>query len=263
MIAVLKVGGSTLEPEPSPALAAAVARAWAAGMKLLIVHGGGKALSGLSQRLGLQTQFVRGLRVTDGPTLDAALMALGGAVNTRLVAALQAAGVASVGLTGADGGSVRARMAQRELGAVGEVVEVHAALWQLLLERGFTPVVACLASDGAGGLLNVNADLFAAAAATALRAERLAFLTDVEGVLDAEGIRMPRASLSELEALSAAGALTGGMLPKADACRAALAGGAEWVEILGPAAAARLDEALAGGLDSPSAGTRITNRTTI
>ena len=258
MIAVVKVGGSTLEPEPAPALMAALARARAAGAQVLLVHGGGKALTGLSQRLGLATQFHRGLRVTDAPTLEAAVMALGGAVNTRLVGALQAAGVAAAGLTGLDGGSVLARVVAPALGAVGEVTSVNPGLWRLLLDRGFTPVVASLASDGAGGVLNINADLFAAAAAAALAAERVLFLTDVEGVLDAAGARLEIAALGALEAMAAAGALSGGMLPKADACRAALAGGAARVEILGPAAAANLDAVLANPLDARSAGTRIT-----
>jgi len=257
---VLKIGGSVLEPWPSPAFMAALARTVAAGEKLVIVHGGGKALTGLLARLGVATEFKNGLRVTGAATLQAAVMAFAGEVNTQLVAALNRAGVAAVGLTGLDAASVRARVAKLELGAVGIPEAAEARLPQALLDSGYVPVYASLASDGMGGVLNVNADQFAAALAGALGAQRMLFVTDVPGVLDADGGLIPEISLAGMEAMAASGALRGGMLPKADACRAALAGGAGTVTILGAEAALRLDEIMAGqgsGSGTPC-GTQVT-----
>ncbi|HVA63285.1 MAG TPA: acetylglutamate kinase [Terriglobales bacterium] len=255
MSTVLKLGGSILEPAPSAALVAAIARARAAGEELVLVHGGGKALSGLLARLGVASEFRQGLRVTSAATLRAAVMAFAGEVNTQLVGGLNAAGVRAVGLTGLDAGCVQARAEQPELGAVGTVTAVDAALLRALLAAGYTPVLAPLASDGAGGALNVNADQFAAALAAAWGARRLLFATDVAGVLDAQGAPLAQVTLAELEAMAANRALSGGMLPKADACRIALrAAAATRVEILGPEAAIQIDRILAG---APCPGTRV------
>jgi len=253
--AVVKLGGSILEPAPAAGLLAALARARAAGAELVLVHGGGKALNGLLARLGVESEFRQGLRVTSAATLRAAVMAFAGEVNTQLVGGLNAAGVRAVGLTGLDGECVRARAEQPELGAVGTVTAVQAGLLRTLLGAGYTPVLAPLASDGAGGALNVNADQFAAAVAAAWGAERLLFATDVAGVLDGAGAPLAQVTLAELEAMAAGRAISGGMLPKADACRLALrAAAATRVEILGPEAAMRLDQILAGA-DCP--GTRV------
>ncbi|MGH9480290.1 MAG: acetylglutamate kinase, partial [Terriglobales bacterium] len=222
-------GRGPLEPQPGtrlePSLVEAVARARQRGEGWVLVHGGGKALTGLLGRLGVETEFRQGLRVTTPAALQAAVMALAGEVNTALVAALNAGGVAAVGLTGLDGGCMQARRAGGEMGAVGLEPRAEGGLMRRLLDAGYTPVLASLASDGAGGVLNVNADLFAAAIAGALGAERLLFATDVAGVLDASGAALATASVGELAALRGAGILRGGMLPKADACRAALAAG--------------------------------------
>lgn len=256
MRTVIKLGGSILEPAPAPELVAALARAQAAGDELIVVHGGGKALSSLLQRLGLPSEFRQGLRVTDGPTLQAAVMAFAGEVNTRLVGALNAARVRAVGLTGLDAGCVQARAEQPELGAVGTITAVNPSLLEALLSGGYMPVVAPLAADDAGGALNVNADLFAAAVAAACDAQYLLFTTDVAGVLDAAGQLLARVSLAELEAMTANGAIRDGMLPKADACRAALTGAMGLrVEIVGPEAATLLDHRLAG---APGPGTVVT-----
>ncbi|HEY7837679.1 MAG TPA: acetylglutamate kinase [Terriglobales bacterium] len=255
---VLKIGGSVLEPAPAPAFMAAVARTVAAGEKLVIVHGGGKALNALLGRLGVATEFKNGLRVTGAATLQAAVMAFAGEVNTQLVAALNRAGVAAVGLTGLDASSVRAQVADPGLGAVGIPDAAEARLPRALLDAGYIPVYASLASDGDGGVLNVNADQFAASLAGALGAERMLFVTDVPGVLDANGGLIPQISLAGMEAMAASGAIRGGMLPKADACRAALAGGAGTVTILGAEAALRLDEIIAGPGAGTPCGTQVT-----
>ncbi|MGH9467458.1 MAG: acetylglutamate kinase, partial [Terriglobales bacterium] len=229
-INVIKVGGSILEPAPTPALLAALSQL-GRGQKLVLVHGGGKTLTALQARLGQKSEFRAGLRVTDPAVLAAAVMAFAGTVNTSLVTALQGAGFRAVGLTGADAAGITAAPVP-ELGAVGNVTAVQPDLLRTLLDAGYTPVLASLALGPDGGLLNVNADQFAAAVAAALGAERLLFLTDVDGVWDAAGQPLRLASLDELRALALSGALRGGMLPKAEACGAALAAGVRRVEII-------------------------------
>ena len=253
----LKIGGSVLEPAPAPELMGAVARTRNAGHEVLLIHGGGKALNALLRDLGIGSEFKQGLRVTGPETLRAALMAFAGEVNTGLVAALNRAGVRAVGLTGCDAEGVVAQRERPELGAVGTQASADPRLALTLLAAGFTPVYAPLASDGAGGVLNVNADQFAAAVAAAAGAERLYFVTDVPGVLDPQGATMPQVTLAELESMAAGGAIHGGMLPKADACRAALQGGVARVEIIGAAAAVKLDALCAQPGAAASTGTRV------
>mgnify|MGYP001296163427 CR=1 FL=1 len=248
MRTVLKIGGSVLEPAPSPELLAAVVARVQAGDELVVVHGGGKALTGLLDRLKIPTAFLRGLRVTDEHSLDAALMALAGGTNKKLVAALHATAhhlgnhtFRAVGVCGVDANCVLARVTDPDLGRVGEVCGGYPELLDALLEAGFTPVLASLASDGLGGILNVNADHFAAACAQLIDAERVVFVTDVEGVLDASGQRIASLNLGELEAMERDGVIRGGMLPKLAACRQVLDAGVDEVEIIGPEAARHLD----------------------
>lgn len=240
MITVLKLGGSTLDGGAPTGLLEAIAARAHAGERLLIVHGGGKTLTALLQKLGAGTQFRHGLRVTDAATLEAAVMALAGSVNTRLVAALNRAlqakvGAArAVGLTGLDGGSLKARRADPGLGYVGESQPGNPQFLHLLLDADYLPVLASLAPEDPGGaLLNVNADIFAASCAALLGADCLTFVTDVAGVLDCDGRRLDEVRLSELESLLASGQISGGMLPKLQACRLALEAGVGRVEILG------------------------------
>ncbi len=247
MRTVLKIGGSILEPAPAPELLTSLVRRVAGGDRVVIVHGGGKALSGLLQRLGIATEFRNGLRVTDEATLQAALMVFAGDVNKRLVAALnaeakrQGARFCAVGLTGIDGESITGRVRDPELGRVGEVTGGNPDLLRSLLEAGFTPVLAPLASDGEGGALNVNADQFASACARMIGASRAVFVTDVPGVLDANKQRIPTLNVDQLEELTRSGAIYGGMLPKLAACREALEAGVGEVQIIGPEAALQFD----------------------
>ncbi|GIW08454.1 MAG: acetylglutamate kinase [Dehalococcoidia bacterium] len=217
---VVKLGGSTLGAhDTSLADLAALARA---GGSVVIVHGGGKAITDWLSRLGSPTRFVRGLRVTDEASLDIVLGVLAGMVNTQLVAELARHGAPAVGLTGADGGLLLVEQADRELGYVGTIVEVRPEILRRLLTAGLVPVVAPIGlgrSDGA--LYNLNADTAAGAIAAAIAAERLIFLTDVEGVRDAEGALLATLDEARAQALIEAGAIAGGMIPKVEACLAA------------------------------------------
>lgn len=251
MTTVVKLGGSVLDPEPSDPLARALARRALAGERLCVIHGGGKALTALLARLGIPTRFHRGLRHTDRETLAAATMVLAGGVNKQLVAALNralaleaqpapAGGAAArpagaVGLCGVDGNCLQAAVAEPELGYVGEMTGGDPRLLATLMAAGFIPVLASIAAAADAPALNVNADSFAAACAVQLGADRLLFLTDVPGVLDAAAQTIPTLDLAELEALGDKGVASAGMLPKLAACRAALAGGVAHVEIAGAA----------------------------
>src|SRR5437588_5186462 len=218
---VIKLGGATFDGAGAPL--EEVAALVHAGMRVVLVHGGGPLITQWLERLGVPTRFQDGVRVTDEPALDVATMVLRGLVNTGVVAGLARHGVPAMGLSGADGGLLRARR-RPELGLVGEVEQVDVAALQLLLDRGVVPVIAPLGLDAEGTLLNINADMAAAAVAAALGADAALFLTDVPGVCGADGRAMPHLDRAEVERLIADGVIGGGMIPKVRACLDALRG---------------------------------------
>lgn len=193
-----------------------------AGHTCVVVHGGGKQMTRFLTERGIESRFINGLRVTTPETLDAVLKVLAGSVNSELVAALVRAGVSAVGLTGLDGATVQATQMNPELGAVGQVTGSEPKLMNLLTGQGYLPVVACLAGDAAGNFYNVNGDHMAVACAAAFGAARLIFLTDVTGVLDAAGSRLPTLTTGEAVQLIAAGVAKGGMQAKLTAAASAL-----------------------------------------
>lgn len=216
---VVKLGGSTLGAhDTSIADLAALARS---GLPVVVVHGGGKAITDWLIRLGAPTRFVRGLRVTDATSLEVVLGVLGGLVNTQVVAELARAGAPAVGLTGADDRLLLVEPADPELGFVGTIVEVRPALLRQVLAAGLVPVVAPLGLDRDGALYNLNADTAAGAIAAALEADQLIFLTDVEGVRDADGTLLRSLDPATTRALIEAGVIASGMIPKVEAGLAA------------------------------------------
>ncbi|MGA2856148.1 MAG: acetylglutamate kinase [Candidatus Sulfotelmatobacter sp.] len=236
MTIVIKIGGAALE---NAAILRKCARAIAElaqdGHHVAVVHGGGGALTRVLKQLGKESQFVAGLRVTDAETRDVALMVLGGLVNKKLVAAIQAAGMPAVGFCGGDGMSFRARRKQvhdKDLGFVGEICFAEPCWIEALWQQGGIPVLASLALGADGEYYNVNADEMAAACAAACHANALIFLTDVPGVKDAEGTVIPWLSTSQAEDLAANSIIAGGMLPKLEACKKALKQGVGRVRIL-------------------------------
>jgi len=229
---VLKLGGRALEAPAALEECAEALREASTTRPTLIVHGGGAEVTAWCARLGLETHFADGLRVTDAPTLEVAAAVLSGLANKRLVAALRARGVDAVGLSALDGGIAHARRHARAsvLGEVGEIAGVDATLLTALLAAGRVPVLASLGDDGRGALLNLNADDLAAAVAAALPARDLVLLSDTPGlVLGGELAR----TLDEaaLEGVLARADVTGGMRPKLRAARLALAAGVETVAI--------------------------------
>ncbi|MBI3977502.1 MAG: acetylglutamate kinase [Chloroflexi bacterium] len=221
---VVKIGGSTLGSHDTT-LADLVALQ-RAGALVVVVHGGGKAISDWQSRLGLETRFVDGRRVTDEASLTIAVAVLAGIVNKELVAAVGALGGRAVGLAGADGGLLECVQRDPRLGLVGEVQRVNTAVLADLLAGGYQPFVAPIGIGPNGQLLNVNGDTAAGEIAAAVGADRLVFLTDVPGVLDGDGKLIAALDRPSALALLKSGVAGGGMIPKLEAClRATAAGG--------------------------------------
>jgi acetylglutamate kinase len=221
---VLKVGGS-VAGEDDAALDL-VASLNDAGRPVVVVHGGGPLVGEWATKLGLETKFERGLRITDEPTRDVALAVLAGLVNKTLVARLIAKGVPAIGLSGIDGGMLRAEREDAALGLVGRVAMVDSSLLEELLDRFRVPVVAPAALDAEGGaILNVNGDTAAGAIAAAVAARLLAFVTDVPGVRGKDGRVIASLDRDRAKALVDDGTIEGGMLPKVEACLVAAQAG--------------------------------------
>lgn len=248
---VVKLGGSTLGAHDTSLVDIA---AWhGQGRRIVVVHGGGATVNAWLERAGLKPKFVRGLRVTDEATLEVAVAVLCGLINKQIVADLTGVGAKAVGFSGADGGIVRARRYDEELGRVGRIERVDPAPIEDLLRAGYLPVIAPVAADTAGGLLNTNADTASGEIAAALRAERLVFLTDVEGVLDAGMQLQEHLTRSQAVALIAEGVAGGGMIPKLEAAvRAAAAGCA--TRIVDGTSEGALARVLAGGAGGTTVG---------
>jgi acetylglutamate kinase len=207
----------------------------AIGVRPVVVHGGGPQIEAMLRRLGKDSTFVDGLRVTDDATMEVVEMVLGGAVNREIVELVNRAGGRAVGLTGNDGSmlQVKRRVAGgRDLGRVGEVVAVDAGPILAVTQAGYVPVVAPLGVDASGVTYNVNADEAAGALARALHAEKLILLTDVEGVQDEGGRLISRLTREEARKRIAEGTIRGGMIPKVECCLDALAGGVERTHII-------------------------------
>ena len=205
------------------------------GLQPVVVHGGGPQISSLMERLGLTPEFRHGQRVTDAATIEIARMVLVGQVNPTLVSAINTHGSLAVGLSGADAGLIRAVARDPELGFVGDVASVNPDVLQRLLSQDFIPVVATIGADASGQAYNINADTVAGRIAEALGAAKLVYLTDIEGLrrdvsMSASLIRQTTAD--ELDGLMADGTLTGGMIPKIEACVHAVRNGVERAHIL-------------------------------
>ncbi|MFM7045484.1 MAG: acetylglutamate kinase [Ilumatobacteraceae bacterium] len=205
------------------------------GMRPVVVHGGGPQISDLMARLGKTAEFRDGLRVTDGDTVDIARMVLVGQVNPQLVAAINVHGPLAVGVSGEDAGLIRAVARQPELGFVGDVERIDPSILQNLVADGFIPVVATIGADERGQAYNINADTVAGAIAEALDAEKLVYLTDIEGlrrVVDDPSSLIRQTSPVELDALMADGTIAGGMIPKVESCVRAVRAGVRRAHIL-------------------------------
>jgi acetylglutamate kinase len=243
---VVKIGGTLLDSAESRKRIAHELAAVHAVHTLAVVHGGGKQMTRFLEERGIKSTFVNGLRVTTDETIDALIKVLAGSVNQNLVAALIEAGAMAVGLSGVDANMTVARQMDPALGAVGEITQGRAELLNILTQNSYLPVVACLAGDGRGGFFNVNGDQMAVACASAFAADRLVFLTDVDGVLDGEGKTIGQLDPAGVEQLIASGVAKGGMQAKLNAAVAAVIGGVKDVCIVSGQRAGVVEDLLRG-----------------
>jgi acetylglutamate kinase len=229
---VVKFSGKVTEDKSTlVSLAEELALLHQVGIRVCVVHGGGKQLTELAKKLGVVQTVIEGRRVTDDDTLDLAKMIFRGKINTEILSALRHRGVDAVGLSGIDGGVIKAvKRPPREIvnketgeseevdfGHVGDIVDVDVQLVNLLLEGGYLPVISSLGADDEGKILNINADTIAAEIAISLKAEKLILLSDVNGIYsdpNDESTKINKLTVNEAEAMIANGTATGGMIPK-------------------------------------------------
>ena len=218
---VIKLGGNAMAERKEETLLDIVLLRYV-GMQPVLVHGGGPEITAMAQRLGIESQFRDGLRVTDESTIEVVKMVLTGKINPDLVASINRLGGQAVGMSGEDGPSIIAEPQDPSLGFVGKVVQVNAEPVEALLGRGYIPVIASIGLGYDGNAYNINADTVAAEIAVALGAAKLILLTDVEGVKDRTGGVLNELTKDDARRLISEGAVTGGMIPKLDACLRAL-----------------------------------------
>ncbi|MDP4727366.1 MAG: acetylglutamate kinase [Desulfobacterales bacterium] len=215
------------------------------GLNPVVVHGGGPQINSVLRQMGIQSTFVKGMRMTDTPTMDVVEMVLGGKVNKAIVAQINRQGGKAVGLSGKDGGLIQAKKLHIvfqndestppeiiDPGHVGEVTRINPDLINTLTQHGFIPIIAPVGVDESGETYNINADMVACRVAVALAAGRLIYLTDVDGVLDADGKLISSIDAVTIRQLSEAGIITGGMIPKINYALEALQQGVEKVPII-------------------------------
>jgi acetylglutamate kinase len=243
---VIKYGGHAMgEEELAKQFARDIVLLEQTAINPVVVHGGGPQIAAMLKRLGIQSEFAAGLRITDAPTIEIVEMVLAGSINKQIVSHINEAGGKAVGLCGKDGNMVIASKATRtmvdpdshiervvDLGFVGEPEKVDLTLLNQLIGYELIPVLAPLASGRNGQTFNVNADTFAGAIAGALKAKRLLLLTDVPGVLDKSKKLIPDLSIKDARKLIADGTVSGGMIPKVETCIYALEQGVEGVVII-------------------------------
>lgn len=233
---VVKYGGNAMVDEKLAAnVAEDVVLLRAVGLRPILVHGGGPQISELMARLGKEPEFRNGLRVTDAETVDIARMVLVGKINRDIVSSINRHGPIAVGLSGEDAGLITAGARDPDLGYVGDVHGVNATILRRLLAEDLIPVVSTIGADTAGQAYNINADTVASAIAVAVGAEKIVYLTDIEGLLadvDDPASLVSSITAAELDALIADGKLSGGMIPKIEACIRAVRGGVPSAHLL-------------------------------
>lgn len=246
---VIKYGGNAMDSEElQNSFARDVVMMKAVGMRPVVVHGGGPQIGELLARLGKESKFIQGMRVTDNETMDVVQMVLGGLVNKQIVNLIHRNGGRAIGLTGKDGELIRARKMVLtasdiespelkapeiiDLGHVGEVKAIDAGVLDMMLDSDFIPVIAPIGVDEEGQSYNINADLVAGKVAEVLRAEKLILLTNVSGLKDKEGNILTGLSADRVKQLIADGTIFGGMLPKIDCALSAVQNGVESSHII-------------------------------
>ena len=235
-IVVVKYGGNAMiNEELKQQVMEDIVLLWLVGVKVVLVHGGGPEINRLMERLGKEPVFVDGLRVTDQETMDIVQMVLSGKVNKTLVNLLEMQGGRAMGISGIDGGLIRAQAKDPRLGFVGRITGVDIRPVMDMLEKGYIPVISTLGCDEQGNAYNINGDTAAAFIAGALGAERLIMMTDIAGILRDQhdpSTLIPKLTVEQAKGLYASGVISGGMIPKVDCCIEALNRGVESVIIM-------------------------------
>lgn len=247
---VVKLSGKATEDHNNlSSLAEELALLHQVGIRICVVHGGGKQLSDLASKLGIEQTIIEGRRVTDDATLEMAKMIFAGKINTDILAALRNRGIEAVGLSGVDGNIVHAERrppkevlnretgerSEVDYGHVGDVVEINSRLLSVLLDQGYLPVISSLGADAEGTVFNINADTIAAEIAVQLKAEKLILLSDVDGIYLRPGepeTKLSRLTAAEAEAMIKDGTATGGMIPKLQSITTLLSRGVHSAHIL-------------------------------
>ncbi len=233
---VIKYGGNAMVNEHlKEQVMEDIVLLWLIGVKVVLVHGGGPEISELMAKLGKVPEFIDGLRVTDKETVDIVQMVLAGKVNKSLVSFLESKGGNAMGISGIDGGLIKATVKNPKLGFVGNITSVNITPVEDLLGKGYIPVISTVASDNDGNVYNINGDTAAARIAGALGAERLIMMTDIAGLLkdkDDPSTLIPHVTIQEAEELKKQGVISGGMIPKIDCCIDAISHGVKNVVIM-------------------------------
>ncbi len=233
---VIKYGGNAMNDEAvTTTILQDIAALKIVGVNPILVHGGGPEINKMLSRLGIEAQFKNGMRVTDKETMEIAQMILCGKINKNIVGELNSMGVKAIGLCGKDSQLIKAENLDPELGYVGKITEINAKLLEILAKDEFIPVIASIATDEVGNSYNVNADVAAAAIGAAMHAEKLLFLSDIDGIMankDKAESLIDRITVSGLRKMINDGSITGGMVPKANSCIDAIERGINSVFVL-------------------------------
>ncbi len=242
---VVKFGGHAMgDPALAEAFAKDIVYLKQSGVNPIVVHGGGPQIAAMLARLAIKSDFVQGLRVTDRPTVEVVEMVLAGAINKEIVSAINRQGGKAVGICGKDANLMIARrithmpepesnqMRAVDIGYVGDPAEVNPHIVEVLSRSDLIPVIAPIGATREGETLNINADTFASALAARMKAKRLLLLTDVAGVLDAEGRLIEELTIAEARELIRAGVIKGGMIPKIEGCVEVVEAGVEGVVVI-------------------------------
>ncbi|MFC6334866.1 acetylglutamate kinase [Paenibacillus septentrionalis] len=248
---VMKCGGSTLAALPD-SFFAELRELQNSGISPVIVHGGGPAISETLDKLGIETEFVQGLRKTNDQVLDVVEMVLAGRINKEIVRKMETNGAKTIGLSGVDGMLIKARPVANasEIGFVGDVTTVNATIVEGIMNMGYIPVIAPIGIDESGQRYNINADTAAGAVASQLGVSRMIVVTDVPGIMktvDGQKITLPSVTVAEIEEMIVTGEIYGGMIPKVRAAIACLQGNVQEVVIVSGAQEGVLTEAVKAG----------------
>jgi len=230
---VVKLGGKVmLDEESMNSVTQDLALLNSIDIRPVVVHGGGPEITRTMEKFNKKPEFINGLRVTDKETMEIAMMVLIGKINTQIITSLSRYGVDAIGLSGKSSKLIEAKIKDEKLGMVGEIEKINTKILDLMIDNNYIPVIAPVGIDHEGNSLNINADTVASKIASALKAEKLIIMTDVDGILDADEELIPEISIKNFQKIIDEGIIKGGMLPKVEACMNAIQSGVKKAHII-------------------------------